>query len=58
MTISDGFMGTQQTNEMEICLPNHILNIHRNNYNEAFVLSLSTRNTLLIVYMPINFQII
>jgi len=28
MTISDGFMGTQNTNEMEICLPNHIFDIY------------------------------
>lgn len=28
MTISDGFMGTQNTNEMEIYLPNHIFYIY------------------------------
>jgi hypothetical protein len=27
MTISDGYMGTQNINEMEIYLPNHIFNI-------------------------------
>jgi hypothetical protein len=25
MTISDGYMGTQNTNKMEIYLPNHIV---------------------------------
>jgi hypothetical protein len=27
MTISDDSIGTQNTNEMEICLPNHIFDI-------------------------------
>lgn len=47
MTISDGFMGTQNTNEMEICLPNHIFDINLIlDCNEAFVLSISTRKFL------------
>ena len=51
MTISDGFMGTQNTNEMEICLPNHIFIFVRNpDYDEAFVLSIPTRNTLHFMY--------
>jgi hypothetical protein len=51
MTISDGSMGTQNTNEMEIYLPNHIFNISQKcHYDEAFVLSISTRNTLHFMY--------
>jgi hypothetical protein len=44
MTISDDSMGTQNTNGMEICLPNHIVNINSiPDCNEAFVLSISAR---------------
>lgn len=47
MTISDDFSGTQNTNEMEICLPNHIFDIDLIlDCNEAFVLSISTRSPL------------
>jgi len=51
MTISDDFIGTQNTNEMEICLPNHIFDIDSIlECNEAFVLSISTRNPLRCIY--------
>ena len=51
MTISDDFLGTQSTNEMEICLPNHIYHIDSIlDCNEAFVLSISTRNPLHCMY--------
>lgn len=45
MTISDDFIGTQNTNEMEICLPNHIFDIDLISIcNEAFVSSIPTCN--------------
>ena len=49
-------MGTQNTNEMEICCPNHIcltsnhkIRMHFK-YNEVFVLSISTRSAFPTMY--------
>jgi hypothetical protein len=51
MTIFDDSISTQNTNEMEICLPNHIFDIDSiMDCNEAFVLSISTRKTLHCMY--------
>ena len=54
--ISDDSMGTQNTNEMEICCPNHIcltsnhkIRMHLK-YNEVFVLSISPRSAFPTMY--------
>jgi len=59
MTISDDFIGTQNTNKMEICLPNHVFDIDLISIcNEAFVLSIPTCNALHCLYLPIESEII